>query len=242
MSMGIMDNLVGFAKNEIESAKAKAQMQAECNKDRSISLNMTFGFKELGLAGSATLRQKLEGTTYFNYDDSESYKIIDYNWNGPIYDSIMTASTKGVTNSETVKKGKSGKMATGAIIGTVLLPGVGTVVGAAIGAGGKGKSKTQSTNESATQQVHKQIEKNSTAILKLQRISDGTIFPVTITCNSNIDSQIRCFLIEKESTISATSKDMTDALKGIKALKELLDMGAITQVEFDIKKKQLLNQ
>ena len=154
----------------------------------------------------------------------------------------MTASTKGVTNSETVKKGKSGKMATGAIIGTVLLPGVGTVVGAAIGAGGKGKSKTQSTNESATQQVHKQIEKNSTAILKLQRISDGTIFPVTITCNSNIDSQIRCFLIEKESTISDTSKDMTDALKGIKALKELLDMGAITQVEFDIKKKQLLNQ
>ncbi|WP_024292821.1 SHOCT domain-containing protein [Lacrimispora indolis] len=240
--MGIMDNLVGLAKNEIENTKAKALKQAECSKDRSIPLSMSFGFKELGLGPSATLRQKLDGATYFNYDDSEIYKIVDYHWNGPTYDSVMTANTKGSTNSETTKKGKSGKMATGAIIGTVLFPGVGTVVGAAIGAGGKSKAKTQSTNESATQQVHKQVEKDNTAILKLQRISDGTVFPITIACNSKTDSQIQCFKIEKELSISSSSKEISDSLKGIKALKELLDMGAITQEEFDTKKKQLLNQ
>ena len=35
-------------------------------------------------------------------------------------------------------------------------------------------------------------------------------------------------------------KDTADSLKGIKALKELLDMGAITQEEFETKKRQLL--
>ena len=38
------------------------------------------------------------------------------------------------------------------------------------------------------------------------------------------------------------SNDAADSLKGIKALKELLDMGAITQEEFDTKKRQLLNK
>lgn len=238
--MGLMDNLVNAAKNELENSKAKAAKQSECARDRSTSIIMTFGYKELGISNNAILRQKAGGETYFNYDDSTLYKIIGYEWNGPTYEIMTTSNTKGSGNSETTKKGKSGKMATGALIGTVLFPGVGTVVGAAIGAGGKGKSKTQSTNESSTQQVQKQVEKNNTAILKLQRINDGVIFSVTIVCNSNIDSQIRCYNIEKEASVSSTSKEMTDALKGIKALKELLDMGAITQEEFESKKKQLL--
>jgi hypothetical protein len=242
MSMGIMDNIIGIAKNEIENTKSKVLNRAEYSKDRSMPLYISFGFKELGIGSSATLRQKTDGTTYFNYDDSVTYKIVDYNWTGPIYDSVMTANTTGSTNSETTKKGKSGKMTTGAIIGTVLLPGVGTVVGAAIGAGGKSKANTQSLSTSSTQQIHKQIEKSSNAILKLQRISDKSIFPITIACGSGIDSQLQCFKIEKELSISSASKEMTDALKGIKALKELLDMGAITQEEFDSKKKQLLNQ
>ena len=37
------------------------------------------------------------------------------------------------------------------------------------------------------------------------------------------------------------SKNVSDSLKGIKALKELLDMGAITQEEFESKKRQMLD-
>ena len=238
--MGLMDNLVNAAKNELENNKVRLSKQAECAKDRSVLINMTFGNKELGLSNNATIRQKLSGEVYFNYDDSVLYKIISYDWKGPDYEFMTTCNTKGSENSETTKKGKAGKMATGALIGTVLFPGVGTVVGAAIGAGGKGKSKTQSMNESSTQQLQKRVEKNNTAIIKLQRINDGIIFPITIVCNSNINSQIQCYNIEKNSSVSSTSKEMTDALKGIKALKELLDMGAISQEEFDTKKKQLL--
>lgn len=157
--MGLMDNLVNAAKNELENNKARLSKQAECAKDRSVLINITFGNKELGLSNNATIRQKLSGEVYFNYDDSVLYKIISYDWKGPDYEFMTTSNTKGSENSETTKKGKSGKMATGALIGTVLFPGVGTIVGAAIGAGGKGKSKTQSMNESSTQQLQKRVEK-----------------------------------------------------------------------------------
>ena len=238
--MGLMDNLVSAAKNELENSKAKAAKQVECAKDRSLPITMTFGYKELGIGANSTLRQKIGGETYFNFDDSILYKITGYEWEGPSYELMTSSNTRGTENSLTTKKGKSGKMTTGAIIGTFLLPGVGTVVGAAIGAGGKGTSKTQTTNESSTEQIQKHVEKNNTAIIRLQRMNDGANFSITIICNSNIDSQIRCYNIEKQASVSSTSKEMTDALKGVKALKELLDMGAITQEEFDVKKKQLL--
>ena len=44
-----MDNLVNAAKNELENNKARISKQAECSKDRSVSLNITFGYKELAL-------------------------------------------------------------------------------------------------------------------------------------------------------------------------------------------------
>lgn len=240
--MGLMDNLVNAAKNELEATKAKSQKQAECSKDRSLALTISFGYREIGISSLSTMRQKISGEVYFNYDDSSLYRLIGYEWGGPKYEIMTTSNTSGTSNTDTEKKGKSGRMATGAIIGTMLFPGVGTVVGAAIGAGGKSKSKSQTTKESSSQQLQKHVEKNTSAILKLKRIDDNTPFSITVLCNSNIDSQLRCFNLEPESSTASVSKDMTDALKGIKALKELLDMGAITQDEFDIKKKQLLNQ
>ena len=56
-----MDNLVNAAKNELENNKVRLSKQAECAKDRSVLINMTFGNKELGLSNNATIRQKLSG-------------------------------------------------------------------------------------------------------------------------------------------------------------------------------------
>lgn len=240
--MGLMDNLMNAAKNELDASKAKLQKQAECSKDRSLTLNISFGNKEVGISSMSTMRQKINGEVYFNYDDSTLYRLIGYEWCGPKYEIMTTSNTSGTSNTDTEKKGKSGRMAAGAIIGTFLCPGIGTAVGAAIGAGGKSKSKSQTINESSSEQLQRHVEKNTSAIIKLRRITDGTLFSITVSCNTNIDSQIRCFNFEQESSTASVSKDMTDALKGIKALKELLDMGAITQEEFDLKKKQLLNQ
>lgn len=232
--------LMNIAKKGLEMLKERLQKQIECSKDRSLPIFMTFGYKELGLKQNATLRQKNDGNTYFEYDTEHLYRIVHYEWQGPLHEMVMTANTTGASNSTTTKKGKSGRIAIGAIIGTILFPVVGTVVGAAVGAGGKGKWNTQNTNQSTTQQINKQVEENSTAILKFQNIITGVVYSSTIVCNTNINSLIQCFQIDKNQSISTVSKNATDALKGVKALKELLDMGAITVEEFEIKKKQIL--
>lgn len=124
--------------------------QLDCSKDKSIVLSIKFGFKELGINSIAAMRQKENGDIYFNSSDQTLYRIIAYEWEGPVYESVVTTNTKSNSQKNTAKKGKAGRMTAGALIGTVLFPGVGTVVGAAIGAGGKGKSKTVGTGNTDT--------------------------------------------------------------------------------------------
>ena len=66
-------------------------------------------------------------------------------------------------------------------------------------------------------------------------------FKSTPSMQRETDAQIRCFNIQEERSVADASAEAAESLKGIKALKELLDMGAITQEEFDAKKNQLLN-
>lgn len=54
------------------------------------------------------------------------------------------------------------------------------------------------------------------------------------------DEEITNDILEKKLKQSISNDKSTDNLKQIKELKELLDMGAITQEEFDEKKKELL--
>lgn len=132
-------------------------------------------------------------------------------------------------------------MAAGAVLGTFLLPmpGVGTAVGAAIGAGGKKKEITDSQSDS--RKVQRNTEVLTPATLKFKNMDNGQTVSIVIGCNTLIDSQIKCFQIQREQSAQEISKDTMDALKGIRSLKELLDMGTITQEEFDLKKQQLLN-
>lgn len=239
--MGLMDNVLNIAKTELENQKRNFEKQLECEKDYSIPLLISFGNNELGLSSSTILRQKADGTTYFDVNDTESFRIINYSWNGPTYEVSHISNTQSDSTSTSTKKGKSGKMAAGAIIGTVLFPGVGTIVGAAIGAGGKGKTNTTSNGKSNTESITKNVEQDSIAILKLRKLNDDSVHAITIKCNSSLDAKLRCLKIDREMQVSELSKSAVDSLKGIKALKELLDIGAITQEEFDSKKKQLLN-
>ena len=213
------------------------------NDDTGLSMPITilFGNNELHIPSQSILRQDFQGNVFFNNDAFTEYKIINYEWNGPIYENVTTSNINTNTKSNTVKKGKVGRMTTGALVGTLLMPGVGTAVGAAIGAGGKTKSNTTTNTGSRNQAVSKKIEKYSTAILTLQKVDDNSIYKINIQCSSGIDSKIRCFNIVKPKETADLSQKAVDSLKGIKALKELLDMGVITEEEFEYKKKQLLN-
>lgn len=258
--MGLLDTIKNGITEMQEEQKREKERQAqaqlkeqECSKDRTIYLQPTFGHAELGLQNPVCMRQKLDETVYFGIDDDVRYRLIGYEWGGAVYEHMVSSQTNANSNtvqhntSAEVKKGKSGKMAAGALIGTMIMPGIGTAVGAAIGAGGKSKKNTiefsnaNTQNNSNTQQVTKNVEQNTTAIIRLKRISDGTVHSLTVVCNTAIDAKLRCFNVQKEKNVSDVSTSAEESLRGIKALKELLDMGAITQEEFDAKKSQMLN-
>lgn len=235
------DGASGLVKKELEKKELERQQAQRRAQHSHVTISVQPG-SPLGRPGIADIYQRPEdGYVYFGNNESILYELIEYSWNGPIYSTVSTSNTTGTENSQTIKKGKSGRMAAGALVGTLLFPGVGTVVGAAVGAGGKGKSSTTSNQSRNTNQTIRQVEQNSVAVLKFRRVYDGAILPATIACNTQIDAQIRCLRIRPMQTISSSSKEATDSLKGIKALKELLDVGAITKEEFEFKKKQLLN-
>ena len=59
--MGIMDSI---------------KKGVECSKDKSVQLNITFGNKDIGTGAVSTIRQKEDGSIYFNFNDSELFDII----------------------------------------------------------------------------------------------------------------------------------------------------------------------
>lgn len=230
---------------QVDSIRTYPERQAELKQNmeeqkkmQKVMFQISSGFQQVNASANTTMFQRQDGTVYFNTNFNDRFLFIDYIWNGPQYE-IITDSTTNTTGQE-VTKGKSGKMATGAIVGTILAPGVGTVVGAAIGAGGK--KKKNKSSQSNTSSIQRQAEILTPATLKFRNMENNDIASIVIGCNSLIDSQIKGLQIIREQSVNEISKDTTDALKGIKALKELLDMGAITQEEFDSKKQQLLNQ
>ena len=89
--------------------------------------------------------------------------------------------------------------------------------------------------------MQRKTEVLTPATLKFKNLDNDQIVSIVIGCNTLIDSQIKCFQIQREQSAQEVPINATEALKEIKALKELLDMGAITQEEFNHKKQQLLN-
>ena len=200
------DSATGLVQKEMKR-KEIDQLRAQRLAQHTFApLTIQAGSPQLGFMGPCVMRQRPEDLlVYFNTNEEALFELIDYSWSGPIYNSVTTMRTVGTNNSQTVKKGKSGKMATGALIGTALFPGVGTVVGAAIGAGGKSHSMTQGNSISNTNQLTQNIEQPGTAILKFRRVFDGCIIPVTIMCNSAIDVKIKCFQFKQEQSSSEVS-------------------------------------
>ena len=237
------DKAADLVKNEMEKQAEQKRLQserqaiirghlAEQQKMQKVMLQIDSGFQHVNANRTSAMFQRQDGTVYFGSNYNDRFLLIDYSWNGPQYE----ISTTSITNStgQEVTKGKSGKMATGAIIGTMLMPGVGTAAGAG------GKKKTSKKSRASTNSIQRQTEIITPATLKFKNVNTNAIVSIVIGCNSLIDSQIKGLQICQEQSVHDISKNATDALEGIKALKELLDLGAITQEEFEAKKKQLL--
>lgn len=220
----------------------KKYAQEENKNDRSIYIVPIFGHKELGLPASGfAMSQKFDGEIYFNNDTRVFYSLTGYQWSGPVYDFVTNRVEQNTSINQTSTNSKALKIGIGAVLGNAVAGSIGAAVGTAMGAGSKKKSKTVSAGSANTMQTSYSVEKNSSALITLKNRDNNKIYRLSFNCNSSLDAQIKCFDFSIEQTKQALVADTSMSLKGIKALKELLDMGAITQEEFEQKKRQLLN-
>ena len=224
------------AKDIHEKNKIERQRRSEMNLLTHINLKCISGTEQLGwYVNNFTMFQKPTGEIFFNYDDSRLFYLVDYSWNGPKYNTVVTQEKDG----QHTTKGKSGRVALGAAVGSLIAPGLGTVVGMGIGASGKKKKNIQEKTSS----VSESVEIETPATLKFVQIGTNEPANILIACTSYLDTCLRCFNIvtESDTKITECTYNQNDPIEQIKKLKELLDIGAITQEEFDLKKKELLN-
>ncbi len=221
-------------KDEITNSLTESEV-IEISNSLNAQLTITSGSREINTGSQVMMYQTPDGAVSFSGSQNKYY-ICDYSWSGPQYRTVTHSHTEGNTQGKTKLKGRL----LGDVVGSVLLtPGVGTVIGAAHGTGNK-KSKSKSNSQTITYDEQNEID--TPATIKLKNIDTGQIVGITIVCNSYIDSEIRRFTFEHELQISPnnTLTAINDPYEEIKKAKELLDMGILTQEEFDAKKKELL--
>ena len=211
-----------------------------------------------GFSGLAEMKQSDAGLIYFNAKNPVFFEYLGHVFDGPVYNTIVeskqerVSSTKGKNKS--TKKGKSGRVVGGAILGTLLFPGVGTVVGAYAGGKGKGKKKGESnsvTKDSSNfTETQRQIEASSTATIKLKNIKTSEVFSIQIVCDSLKNVQLMNFKVKKTKVTKpkitkpeniVIIDESKSLFTQIKEYKELLDLDIISQEEFNKKKAELLN-
>ena len=236
-----INDLMTKGKDSVASFGERLQKQRE---EKKLNLNVISGKKQVvnSFGNSVTMRQQVDGKIYFNNDDTTLYEFIDFIWDGPKYQNITKSETIGKEKGKTKRKGRL----IGAAVGTVLLPGIGTVIGVAHGTGNK-KSKNKIRSNTVT--YDKTVEIDSAAFIKLKKIDTNEILSLYITCNSKIRNELLAFdqnkdqvYTFKEDTVENANEETysVDPYEEIRKVKELLDMGIITQEEFDTKKKELL--
>ncbi|CZR77502.1 TPA: SHOCT domain-containing protein [Clostridioides difficile] len=157
-------------------------------------------------------REKVSLNVY-NYSDVIEYELLE--------------------NGETVTKGGIGR----ALAGGVLFGGVGAVVG-----GVTAKRKTKAFIDSLKIKITLNNLSNPSVyvnLIQLRTKSNSSIYKMAYSSAQEILSILSIIVKDNEDGNLQDKPD--DAIQQVKGLKELLDLGAITEEEFNTKKKELLN-
>lgn len=219
---------------------------------KSITIEFIHGAEDVsGRRGQKTLpmhyQEGIPGVIWFDHRADRVYEILDYSWDGPEYQNVVIQDN----HSNTVtRRGRKGRFA-GAVIGTILMPGVGTVIGAAIGTGRRERSRTR--NRSVSHVETKEIPVPAT--MRLRELATDRILTIGFSCNASLDANIRNTVAANLEPLEAVTyihdipeeipqitekSGQQDVLAQIRELKELLDEGAITKEEYIELKKHLI--
>lgn len=210
----------------------KAQLQIKSGREK-VGVNFT---------GVGYMYQNEKGEIFFNKKEPLFFDLVNYEFDGPIYNQVKDSGTssKSTTNEKgkTKSKGKFGAggialgMATG---GASMLVGIGRKKE-------KGSSKGRSVTKGnqATQEIQKQVEVKSTARISLTPHDNSAPFTLLVVCDSVLDATLSNFIIKKEQMPPQLVDETKTVVEQMKDYKELLDLGILTQEEFDQKKKELM--
>lgn len=162
-------------------------------------------------------------------DVTNKFKIIGIEWNGAEYRSDYRSYGTVNTVGTTKRKGR----VLGAVLGTAVAPGIGTVVGALHGTGNN-KIEQHSGTSSITQEVKREVPTTAYITIKYKDTNIEERF--SILCMTNTVETLYNLVCQEDI------EENDNNLVKIKQLKELLDIGAITQEDFDAKKTELLKK
>lgn len=229
--MGLKDKLINVTKNVVDGSKDAVTEKNELRKRQKVEpvVHLNVSSKK-----TISLRKKENGYLYIDNDHKKNLVITNYFWNGPTYE----IQTHSVTTGTTKKKGKAGRVVLGAAAGAVINP-VGAVVGAAAGAASRGKS----TKNEVTNGTQRQVERPANATLVLRNEATGKEETLTFRCLSATNQYILSTFLKSQNddNIFIENNNDYDPYEEVKKVKELLDMGIITEEKFNQKKKELLN-
>ncbi|MGM0215478.1 SHOCT domain-containing protein [Enterococcus sp. AZ109] len=247
--------------SEFEDFRAKKADIKSAGIYMKANIDIVSGGGPAQVSGRTTIMQLNDNRIALNPKNPEFYYLLSTEFNGPTYKTVFDSHTSGDSNTDTemdtVKKGKTGRVAAGAVIGTALFPGVGTLVGAYAGSKGKDKKKKKGSqktqHDSRTNETTQEVEVKSLAKLNLLRISDNRKITLTINADTKDYNNLLSLqthapeaappvpVVAEPEEITELTKPIQSAVAELKELKELVDMGILTQEEFDKKKKELLN-
>lgn len=212
------------------------------DKTQKVNLNITSGKQYLNmgfLSSSISMTKNDDGTITFGKLE-DRYRIFDYEWEGPKYETITNTTTSSSTKGKSKDKGGRKGHVTGAVIGTLLAPGVGTVIGGAIGTGKKSHGKSKSNTHGKETVTTKDVETKSNATLRVKNIDTGDEFVIGFQCDSKLNTELLNFGIASRQDFIQNVSDQKSSVQLLKEYKELLDAGIISESEFLQKKKELL--
>lgn len=199
------------------------------------------------------MAQRPNGYVYFNTLPNKFFRLVDFNWQGPVYNTVVTTNQTAVTtqnnNGKSKEKTKRKGGLLGAAVGTMVAGPIGLAVGYAATSKKVTKGKTKGTSQAITRNQaitnQNQVEVDSIAKIELADIESGQTFSIGIRCNSHIDIELDGFTwpdaptqIESQNVPLLSEAEKINIIKEYKAL---LDSGVITVEEFENKKKEMLS-
>lgn len=217
---------IGDLVKPIESATNKViSNRNEGKKEQKLTVQVKKPFQKQ--LQPLTIRKDVLGKYYVSnkYDqDAPRFSFERISWNGSTF------------TQETITKGdvKTQSRAGSALVGGMIAG----PAGAIIGGSRKKKSKVDTKSTTTTK------EDGSEAIIYLRNSEDHSIKEIkAIFTTSDMNNAGSFFIKTEPSSIIDSPEDVEelDAIEQIKKLKELLDLGILTEVEFEAKKKELLN-